>query len=408
MNWWGVLLLSFVVSGATVGAVGATNVVSIDGDSAPAVSEVLNGTDPLSIDTDGDGLEDGAEGETDPLTADTDADGVDDGVERNLGTDPTILDTDGDGLSDGVEVERQTKPSDPDSDDDGLHDDAEVAAGTDPLESDTDSDGLGDEREVRSEKLDPALADTDGDTLGDRTELDGPTEVDDFDTDNDELKDGQEMRIGSDPLEWDTDGDNLRDGAEVNREHTDGTRLPDADPTEMDLYVLVYVDNESSGLSSYDDVERDWADMPVTNPDGSTGIDLHLVDTRSLDRRLPHDGTQERFQELWVEANGIAGVARDPYHVVMFVAFDTDSSVGMGKAGGYFAALDGDRSDLEQRRTLNHELLHNVVDEIEADGRCDDDPYHYCEGGWLRAHGPEQHYLPEPIAEQIERNGFED
>ena len=43
-----------------------------------------------------------------------------------------------------------------------------------------------------------------------------------------------------------------------------------------------------------------------------------------------------------------------------------------------------------------------------APGACDSDPKHYCEGGYLtpRITPGEGEHLPEPIARQIERDGF--
>jgi len=106
------------------------------------------------------------------------------------------------------------------------------------------------------------------------------------DTDGDGLSDTAERdEFGTAPNRTDTDGDGYPDGMEV---RCTGV-LPDADPLRTDIYVEV--DAAGPEMLS-DDVRRSvretFADAPVSNPDGSTGIDIHLV---TNDTGLAANGT---------------------------------------------------------------------------------------------------------------------
>ena len=249
-----------------------------DGDGLSDWAEVTaHDTGPMTRDSDGDGLEDGTEisGETDPINADTDDDALKDGVEvTRHGTVPTTADTDGDGLADGAEV--GTHESDPlrqDTDSDGLDDAAEVNQhGTDPSSGDTDGDGLTDQTEIDG-GTNPIAADTDGDGLTDLTEVDGDTDPLAADTDRDQLVDGREASLGTDPTNADTDGDGLPDGSEMKRE-----ALSEADPLQMDVFLEVdYATGMKPSKWVFATAEAVYADAPVTNPDGTTGISLHVI-----------------------------------------------------------------------------------------------------------------------------------
>jgi hypothetical protein len=190
-------------------------------------------------------------------------------------TERTDPDSDDDGLTDHAELtEHGTDPTDPDTDGDGLDDGAEVRDhGTDPTTPDTDGDGLADRTELRDHGTDPTAPDTDGDGLADGVET-GEHDADPTvaDTDRDGLGDGAEIHEhGTDPTDPDTDGDGLEDGVEV-------TRLEDADPLRMDVFVeLDYMDGTEPPAGSIDLVREAYADAPVENPDGTTGISLHVA-----------------------------------------------------------------------------------------------------------------------------------
>jgi len=100
------------------------------------------------------------------------------------------------------------------------------------------------------------------------------------DSDGDRLADAVERRRGTDPNDPDTDGDGLLDGLEVTRPDL----YPDADPLEQDIYIEVDATGDTRiSARTIAKVETTFADAPAANPDGTRGIDAHvLVDDRGL------------------------------------------------------------------------------------------------------------------------------
>lgn len=163
----------------------------------------------------------------------TGANGTDAPAGEN-GTDTTVADADGDGLSNGVE---------------------RTEHGTDPFDADTDGDGLEDGAEIETYGTDPTTADTDGDGLADGAEI------------------GTYATNATNP---DTDGDGLEDGVEV-------TALDGADPRRMDAFVeLDYMEGARPSPDAIALVREAYANAPVENPDGSTGIALHVAVDESI------------------------------------------------------------------------------------------------------------------------------
>ena len=120
------------------------------------------------------------------------------------------------------------------------------------------------------------------------------------DTDGDGLSDSLERSVyDTDPTDPDTDGDGYPDGMEVRCEGA----VPGADPLRTDIYVEV--DSTQAGTLSDSvraSIVETFDDAPVSNPDGSTGIDIHLV---TDDTDLPVNGT--------VYSKHRAGPANDVY-----------------------------------------------------------------------------------------------
>ncbi|GAA5434324.1 MULTISPECIES: binary toxin-like calcium binding domain-containing protein [Haloarcula] len=258
--------------------------VDSDGDGLSNAREQELSTDLNYSDTDGDGLLDAAEVNThgtDPTLADTDKDGLSDSAEVNThGTDPTLADTDQDGLSDSAEINTHgTDPMSADTDEDGLFDGTEINThGTDPQANDTDGDGLSDSAEINEYRTDPTLVDTDGDGLSDNAEINTHgTNPRANDTDGDGLDDGRELDLATDVLDSDTDDDGLPDGAEVDM--TD--RFPGANPVQKDIFVEVDYKSRLS-RNVIRDINEEFERAPVTNPDGTSGINIHLYQDDNL------------------------------------------------------------------------------------------------------------------------------
>ncbi|WP_436923295.1 hypothetical protein [Halosimplex amylolyticum] len=350
---------------ADVGDGDATTTPGDANDARPAFdvpAEANGSTDAL--DSDGDQLPDVKEREigSDPFDADTDGDGLADGREWSIGSDPLDPDTDGDGVSDGREVERGTSPRSIDADADGLTDERELELGTDPFDHDTDNDGLGDWREVE---------------------------------------------LGTDPTDPDTDGDRLLDGWEYRQATADGAALPGSDPLAMDIYVQIdYASGvETESQAFYDRIEAEFADMPVQRPN-QTGIDVHVREGGHINETAVYTG--DNFWALKDELyRDRLGQRAGRYHHVVVTDFATDE-VGYGEVGGRFSVVDAGASEGTKRHVIVHELLHNVVGRIDAPGACERDPHHYCDGGWLTPQitPGEDEYLPDPLGDEIEQQGF--
>lgn len=337
------VLVALVLVGAlTTGVLGTTNVVDLDGDRTPIVAELGQGTNPLA--------------------ADSDDDGLDDGTEADYGTDPTVADSDGDGLDDGDEpIEYETDPLDADSDGDGLDDGVEVDEyGTDPLAADSDGDELPDPAELEAHGTDPTDADSDDDGLEDGAEVEAyGTDPTDADSDDDRLDDSDEIEAGTNPQTRDTDDDGLWDGMEVHERDS----LPDADPLRYDIYVEVdEMERQTFSSRAADRVVSEFADAPVENADGSTGIDLHFV--RS-DDAVPYDSATDFEEEFPTIRREHFDKYGHGYHYLLIVD-DIDSSheepgttaVGMADLGEMVVQDLPDEDDTGA--TVMHELGHSL------------------------------------------------
>lgn len=323
--------------------------------------------------------------------------------------DSTVASVDGDGIPVCQELAIGTNPLLADTDGDGIDDDQELATGSDPTSpnSDEDGDGLADSRE-RDLGTNVSQADTDGDGLLDGREVALGSDPTDPDTDNDSLTDGREVRVGTNVTNPDTDGDRLKDGWEVRERAPSGAELPDADPLRMDLYVQVNYgkDAELLGEEFFARVEKQWAEMPVENPDGTTGISIHLRNGERIEKDLIYEGVSLQYFKRYSKRT--LGVREGIYHHVLVIPFRYTDDIGYGETPGKFALVDSGVPEQEKVEVFTHELLHNVVGGIEAEGRCETNPIHYCGGGgWLvGSPNPTDWYLPEEIAVEIEQDGF--
>ncbi|MEF8830255.1 MAG: hypothetical protein V5A23_01800 [Halobacteriales archaeon] len=333
-------------------ATGAVAVVDPDGDGRPVFEEVVEGTDPLAAN---DPPVESSEPDDSPTADGLESDG-------------------GDGESAGGEPGTWPTP------------DTETQTPTDGGSVDTDGDGLDDEREA---------------ALG--------TDPADPDTDDDGLDDGRELAVGTDPTDPDTDSDDLLDGWEVDGETRSGIELPDADPLSMDLYVAVYVSEGADALDDYERVREHFASMPVENDDGTTGIDLHVVNVTDLPERITFDGTTRDYVGIVEDLlEPRMGRTDEVYRAALFLSVSDRTILGFGDVGGHYSVVTGEATETKREFALVHELLHNVVGEVDAPDACDGGA-HYCDGGWLEPrYDPDEAYLPESIAEQLEREGFAD
>lgn len=204
---------------------------------------------------------------------------------------------------------------------------------------------------------------------------------------------------------------------------TDGDRLPDdregegvyraADPGHKDLYVRIVVGAAAEPVPAYlrRDIVQAFAEMPVGNPDGTRGIEVHIV---AVDRvadpiTIPHNPDNiEAIVEQIPPAK--TELPCETLHTVVVADFDRPFA-GRGTAPGTFSYVDrsqadGYRGDTAFIGTVVHELLHNIVGqrlpETESTG-----PAHSTEG-WLRSRhdgAGSGHYLS-TATQQVLNDGF--
>jgi hypothetical protein len=203
----------------------------------------------------------------------------------------------------------------------------------------------------------------------------------------------------------DRDGDRLLDGWERAGRTPDGVALPGADPDRKDLYLqVVYGD----GISPLTEAERTrlrdiWARMPVSNPDGSSGIALHVVDERHLDEPVrSYEPSKELIRSRY-DSDHLRG-AECVYYQTTFADITHPKLGGRGALGGYVSIVDGTDTAVRDGRSnrvafLTHELLHNTAGHVE--GRS------HTTTGWLSAQydGTDAHLAP-ATADDLEA-GFE-
>jgi len=155
---------------------------------------------------------------------------------------------------------------------DGLSVREEFEHNTDPTDNDTDNDGIKDGIEVNKYNTNPNKEDTD----------------------NDGLDDDLEIKYNTSPTNPDTDGDSIKDGAEVYNTET----YPNADPLQKDVYLEVeyaFSYNKTQVNDTLSPVVTMYADAPVENPDGTTGINLHPQITNSSVSNKSFNVTREKY-----------------------------------------------------------------------------------------------------------------
>lgn len=176
----------------------------------------------------------------------------------------------------------------------------------------------------------------------------------------------------------DSDGDRLEDSWERRERTPGGAELPNADPGRMDLYVQFDYGSYTHPLSNREKqaLKQVWAEMPVENPDGSTGITLHIDDGRddgyggAIGSEVSVSGERvEGVQQYYTAQN--LGPRRCQYHQVVVGEVRGGSQVGFASAPGFGSVVDDERQayngDVPFRvHVITHELLHNVVGEVDG------------------------------------------
>ena len=186
------------------------------------------------------------------------------------------------------------------------------------------------------------------------------------DSDGDGLYDLEEADLGTDPFNSDTDGDALPDGWEVHGHDFIDLKELGADPLRKDIFVEIdYMTGFEPDAGALDDVVDAFANAPVSNPDGSTGITLHLdVDD--------HVGLDPDLNPVWVDFDTIKNANFNQkraaiFHYCLFASqYDGGGSSGRSRGiGGYdflvtLGAPGWANTPAQQAGTFMHELGHNL------------------------------------------------
>jgi hypothetical protein len=222
--------------------------------------------------------------------------------------------------------------------------------------------------EARSSNLEAAVGEAD-------PELCPPGALD---SDGDQLCDAAELSIGTDVSDPDTDGDALSDALEVNGYQLDGALLDlkalGANPLHKDVFVYIdYLPGFEPTSEALQRVSDAFADSPVVNPDGTTGIVLRIdVATNAIPAAeapsYRNITSYEQFEllrhEHFPELKAIA------YHYAFFgERYGSDTSSGLSwdipwnefmVTLGAFVTQDPEEWARVQSGTLMHELGHNL------------------------------------------------
>jgi len=214
------------------------------------------------------------------------------------------------------------------------------------------------------------------------------------DADDDGLTNDEENDVyATDPKNPDTDDDSLLDGWEVNGLDVNDDGIIDlnladmgASPLYKDIFIEVdYMEFHILLPQAKIDVENNFANAPVSNPDGNNGINLHV----DVDEQIAHQDELEiwsGFDTIKMDNFGSAVQRADPnsenildakklvYHYAALVHQRSDNtSSGKGELPGndFFLSLGNSAwgADAgghfvgtleEQRGTFQHELGHNL------------------------------------------------
>jgi hypothetical protein len=193
------------------------------------------------------------------------------------------------------------------------------------------------------------------------------------DPDGDGLTDDEEKALGTEPNDMDTDRDGLLDGWEVKGVNDINLKALGANPRKKDVFIQMdYMERDSAakGLAPSPEVIRRivqaFASAPVANPDGTTGVTLHL----ELRNKVAYDDDLNPYTTEFAALKRLNfDTKRAPvFHYMIWanahgggtssgVSMDIPSSDFMVTLGRWNGENGGDND--EKVGTFIHELGHN-------------------------------------------------
>ena len=205
------------------------------------------------------------------------------------------------------------------------------------------------------------------------------------DPDQDGLSNREEQILGTQPNNPDTDGDGLRDGWEVYGYNGYDLHKNGASPLHKDIFVEMDYMKRSTGTDELDfdaqvvrAIETIFKNSKVKNPDGITGINIHL----ERGNEVPYDALLDPVKEefIKIKANNFNKLKAPIFHYMIWAdryyspALDDTTSSGLLMAPVGTASTDfivtlgawensngGTGGTFEQKvGTFIHELGHNL------------------------------------------------
>ncbi len=190
------------------------------------------------------------------------------------------------------------------------------------------------------------------------------------DADDDTLCDAAENRLGTDPNNPDTDGDGFTDAAEVYGYSGIDFAYYGAGPLKKDIFLeMDYYPGLKPSQTAVDMVVDAFADAPVSNPNGSAGINLHAI----FDSQIAAADVDNNLSPVWTDFGVIKNkyfrsYRSEVFHYVLFAnqySGGTSSGRSRGIPGRDLLVTLGNWSTpggtvQQQAGTLMHELGHNI------------------------------------------------
>ena len=190
------------------------------------------------------------------------------------------------------------------------------------------------------------------------------------DSDGDSICNAAELEYGTDPFSSDTDGDRLSDAAELFGSDGVDLRYFGADPLRKDLFIEAdYYPGLKPAQAAIDQVVAAFANAPVSNPDGSTGITLHV----DLNQQIAAADADMNLSPVWTDFDIIKNKyfksRRDKlFHYALFAnQYNGGTSSGISRgipAHDFIVSLGAwptpGGTVQQQAGTLMHEFGHNL------------------------------------------------
>jgi len=334
----------------------------------------------------------------------------------------------GDGTKNWIADEHGVTPLEADPTGDGLYTEEAIAIGLDPAHDHAEIGTVAEQMRSGAEPLPPkaldllSLVEGDHGGIGSQIVEAGLHTVEPVtratlerasDPDADGLITAIEEDLGTDPERASTAGDGLFDGWKYEGETPAGCSLPDASVGRMDLYVQVLYAPHAEPLTDDEKatLRKWWSEFDVGNPDGSTGINLHIVDGPNGGRLASQPGKKSVFEyrrEYYTKE--YMNERHDVYHLALFADLADSTLDGQAIRGGKVSVTTPGLSPHEKLLVFSHELLHNVVGRLdprhvsERQRSCGDES-HTC-GGILTAGSIDSRELVSGVEDQLTWNGF--